>query len=452
MWWTVWLLFGSCMAAAGLAAARQLRGYEAFLTAGRRHGEWAIGFSIAATAVGATATVGLMDEAARKGWSAYWFMGAAALGLVIQGATVAARIRTSGVRTFGELVELQLGRSFQTASSVLIVLGWTAIIAAQFKAAGELAVVLGGSGSFRMGAFLAAVFILVYTVPAGNRAVIATDGLQFLLIALGLAAAALLAARQPDEMERAPEMVSTARVGWSGFLHPVVIIGGLYVLSPNLVSRSVAARDGAAARGGAFLAALILAGVGLLVVWTGIRAAGGGIGPPVLSMLLQRAGGAWKWAVGVGVLAAIVSSADTTLLVTATIAQNDLIRRHWVGGVRLWEAALALGALGLVILAPRATLFDFLFAAYEMFTPAMVPLLLVSFYASRGVARPWAWGAFLTGGLLGLYGPSIGWLRRGGWVAREGWPLKEEVATAGFLLALLLALFGAWRGGRKGAA
>jgi len=450
MWWTAWMFFGAVMAVVGLTAARRLRGYEVFLTAGRAHGAWVVALSIAATAIGATATVGLLDQAVRKGWGAFWFMGAAALGLVVQGATVAARIRESGVRTFGELVERQLGRPFQTAISILILLGWTAIIAAQFKAAGELAAAWGGGVSYQWGAALAALFILAYTLPAGQRAVIATDGLQFLLVAIGLIAAARLAAQVPHTFETPLLHRFSGTFGWREGLHHLLVIGGLYVLSPNLVSRSVAARDGAAARWGTLLAAPLLAGTGLLVVWTGLRAASGGIEPPVFGALLARAGTVWKWGVGIGILAAIVSSADTTLLVTASIAQNDLVRLPSVTGVRVWEAGLAGVALALVLLAPAATLFDFLFAAYEMFTPAVVPLLLVAFFARREVARPMAWGSFVVGGLMGLYGPVTGVLRKGAWLG-GGWPAKEDMVTTGFLVAFLLALWGVLRSNKEGA-
>lgn len=447
MWWVAWLLFGAVMVAVGVVSARRLRGYDGYLTAGRTHGPAGIALSIAATAIGATATVGLMDQAARRGWSAFWFMAAAALGLAVQGVTVASRIRESGVRTFGELVERFLGRSFQIAVSILILFGWTWIVAAQFKAAGELAAVWGGAGTFRTGAGLAALFILAYTLPAGQRAVIATDAIQWLLLVSGVLVAAGVSSRLPLIGERMTSAASAHAFGGREVLHHLLVIGGLYVLSPNLVSRSVAARDGSSARWGALVAAPMLAAVGGVVVWTGSRAAAGGVVPPIFPELLRQAGEIWKWGLGIGILAAIVSSADTTLLVTASIAQNDLVRRPSVTGVRLWEAGIALGALVLVLLAPKATLFDFLFVAYEMFTPAAVPLLAVALYARRGVEPVLAWGAFGIGALAGLYGPAAALARRLG--LGSDWPARESVVTIGFLVALLLAGLGAWRAMRR---
>jgi SSS family solute:Na+ symporter len=180
--------FAAMMLWIGVKAASRSHTYDDFLVAGRSHGVVSLTVSILATAIGASATVGLMDQSAAQGFPYFWFLGAAGVGLLVQGLTVAGRIRATGARTFSEVVERQFGPRVHRVVSLLIVLGWTAIVAAQFKAAGSLVEGLSGSHvGYRAGVVLAAVAIVCYTLPGGQHALIRTDALQFGMLAAGIA-------------------------------------------------------------------------------------------------------------------------------------------------------------------------------------------------------------------------------------------------------------------------
>lgn len=402
-------IFSAVMLAIGARAASRSRSYDEFVVAGRSHGVFSVTLSILATAIGASATVGLMDQAAAGGFPFFWFLGAAAIGLLVQGLTVAGAIRDTRARTFSEVVERQFGPRVHRVISILIVLGWTAIVAAQFKAAGVLVEGLTASHvGYRAGVVLAAALIVGYTLPGGQHAVILTDVVQFGMIAAGiLGLLAVLLVQAPAAAGSVPLSLFNDHFTASDWIYHLLIVGGIYVISPNLFSRNFAARDARTARRATLLSAPVMALMGVVIAYTGCYAAASGMvksGQSVFSTLSAAAGFPWSLLLGVSILAAIVSSADTTLLVTASIAQQDLLKRESVAGVRAWVVAIAGGAVLLVLLAPGATLYTLLFAAYNLFAPAVVPLVFSAFYAPRRLEPAFVWTALAIGMAAGLYG------------------------------------------------
>ncbi|MFO7535266.1 MAG: hypothetical protein R6X19_06235 [Kiritimatiellia bacterium] len=457
------LLFSAGMVGIGAYAARRSRTYDHFVIAGRSHGVFSVTLSILATAIGASATVGLMDQAAAKGFPFFWFLGAAAIGLLVQGLTVAGAIRETGCRTFSEVVERQFGPRVHRVISVLIVLGWTAIVAAQFKAAGSLAEGMSGNRiGFETGVILAAALIVFYTLPGGQHAVILTDAVQFTMVASGIVGLLVfLLLHAPGAMAQVRLPLFNEQFKAREFFYHLLIVGGIYVISPNLFSRAFAARDPATARCGALAAAPILALTGVVVAFIGVYAAASGAvapGQPVFATLAAAAGQPGSILLGLAILAAIISSADTTLLVTASIAQQDLLRRESVTGVRAWVAGIALAAVLLVLAAPGATLYTLLFAAYNVFAPAVVPLVFAAFYAPRRLEPAFVWTGLAIGMGAGLYGYAGSLLRvidieKAGWGAASADFMsrtEQGVLIAGFCAVSAVAAVAAWRARRYG--
>jgi SSS family solute:Na+ symporter len=453
-------VFSAVMLAIGIRALPRSHTYDDFVVAGRSHGVFSVTLSILATAIGASATVGLMDQAAAGGFPFFWFLGAAALGLAVQGLTVAGAIRETGARTFSEVVKRQFGPRVHRVVTVLIVLGWTAIVAAQFKAAGGLVEGLTGSRvGFQLGVILAALLITGYTLPGGQHAVILTDVVQFGMIAAGLLGLlAVLLVQAPEAAGRVSFSLLNDRFTAGDWLYHLLIVGGIYVISPNLFSRNFAARDARTARRATLWAAPAMALMGVVIAYIGCHAAASGLvkpGQPVFYALSAAAGFPWSLLLGLSILAAIVSSADTTLLVTASIAQQDLLQRESVAGVKAWVAGIAAAAVLLVLVAPGATLYTLLFAAYNLFAPAVVPLVFAGFYAPRRMEPAFVWAALAVGVAAGLYGNAnalLGAFGGGGsdWEQARAYAGRtgKTVLTAGFILASLIAATAALRARR----
>ena len=459
------LLFALLMVGIGAMAAKRLHGYDDFLVAGRSHGVVSLTVSILATAIGASATVGLMDQSAKHGFPYFWFLGAAAAGLLVQGLTVAGRIRETRARTFSEVVKQQFGPRVHRVVSMLIVLGWTAIVAAQFKAAGSLVEGLSGSRvGFQAGVVLAAVLIVCYTLPGGQHALIRTDALQFGMVAAGILGLFIfLLIQAPDVTGQVRLELLNDTFTARDWVYHLLIVGGIYVISPNLFSRCLAARDARTAQRAVLAAAPLMLLAGVTIAFIGAGAAASGLvkpGQPVFATLSALAGFPWSALLGISIFTAIMSAADTTLFVTASIAQHDLIRRESVTGVRLWVAGIALAATALVLLAPGATLYMFLFAAYNVFSPAVVPLVFAGFYAPRRLEPPFVWTGLLVGMAAGLYGYAGTLIRMLGFgeahwgqaAQRYAGRTEQAVLIAGFCAVSIIAAWAVFRAQRTGKA
>jgi SSS family solute:Na+ symporter len=242
------------------------------------------------------------------------------------------------------------------------------------------------------------------------------------------------------------------------WVYHLLIVGGIYVISPNLFSRNFAAKDAVTARRATLWAAPLMALMGVVIAYIGCYAAASGLvkpGQSVFPVLSAAAGFPWSLLLGMSILAAIVSSADTTLLVTASIAQQDLCKRESVTGVRLWVAAIAGAAVLLVLFAPGATLYTLLFAAYNLFAPAVVPLVFAGFYAPRRLEPALVWAALAIGVAAGLYGNASALIATFGGGAAEWESARlyagrtgKAVLTAGFAAASLVAAAAVWRARR----
>ncbi|MFA6508206.1 MAG: hypothetical protein WCT14_19030, partial [Treponemataceae bacterium] len=77
-----------------------------------------------------------------------------------------------------------------------------------------------------------------------------------------------------------------------------------------------------------------------------------------------------------GLLAAILSTADTVLITAAGIAQNDLVKRASVTGVRLWTVGIGLIAACIALF--QRDVIAILMKTYNGYTAGLVPALFVA--------------------------------------------------------------------------
>lgn len=166
----------------------------------------------------------------------------------------------------------------------------------------------------------------------------------------------------------------------------------------------------------AFAVGVVLAGM-----WAGANAPGPGNPLHRLASLLP-----WglRWCLSAGLVAALLSSADTCLVNAGAIAANDLLGRGSVGAARAAVAAVGAAATALAI--AGGDIIGILLKAYSVYTPGVVCPLAVAIVAG-GVRRTGPWlAAVAAGGACGLAGTL--------------WPRLAWLPAAGMGLSLLLAL------------
>ena len=278
---------------------------------------------------------------------------------------------------------------------------WIGVVAAQFAAAAQVLGWLWEPAGGAWGVAAVAAAVIAYTAAGGQVSVVRTDRWQFFLLAVALAAlAAWMARTRPVGFRAGFELFNDAFPprAWPGL---ALTVGGAYLVGPDILSRTLLARDAATARRSSLLAAPAVAAGGLLVTYIGVWTATlPGEGAP-LSRLF--AGGGLPGPLAVlavaGLLAALVSSADTCLVNAAAIWSHDLLGMRRVGAARALVAAIGLLALGLAL--RGGDVIALLLSAYCVYTPGIVPPLVVALLAHpRWRARRPLWGAAVAAGSL----------------------------------------------------
>lgn len=396
---------------------------ESYWVANRQNGTRRITLSLVATIFGASSTLGIIDLGYRRGLTAAWWSMIGAVALVVFGFTLAARVRRLSVYTLPDILKRAYGNIVAVPAAVMIVVAWCGVVAAQMIAGARI---LSGALDLEYAVALsvtAAVFIL-YTFWGGQLSVLKTDSWQLTLFTVGLVACLTVVAIAVRSslgslFGTAPHSHLSFPVsdefGWYDLLVFYPLIVGLpYVVGPDIYSRILCARDDSVARRSALLGALTVIPISLMLAALGVllRTLYPGLAPdtalPTAIRDLIPVG--LTGLIAAGFLAAIMSSADTTLVSAATIlslnvlsARGDASQKRQLLSTR--AAVVGLGLVAWLIAGLQEGIIASLLLAYTIFVGGVVFPTLGSFYRDRMRITPTgAMWAVMVGGLAAILG------------------------------------------------
>ncbi len=408
------------MLAIGLASRRKAKGADDFFVAGRKGSSPFIVGSLLATIIGASATIGMAGLGFKQGLTGAWWLLVGSIGLVFLGLFFARRVRKLALYTLPELVEKQYDRRVALAASILIVVAWVGIIAAQIIAAGQILGILGAGNPTLWMVLFTAIFV-TYTVLGGQHAIIRTDFLQSLVIFAGIFASLFLLL---DRLGGWEGLVSTLPAGRFSFpLSPqfdstalatlLLLVGLTYVVGPDMYSRIFCARDDRTARTATLWTAFLLVPLAFAVAIIGMGAAvmfpdimPEQAFPTVISELFSPL---LSGIVLAALLCAVMSSADTTLLSASTILTIDIIGRFRPTASpenalpRSRWAIILLGICALLVALMLKGVISALLFAYTIYTSGVIIPVIAGFFRNRLKVTPaGAMAALIGGGAAGL--------------------------------------------------
>ncbi|MDE0007491.1 MAG: sodium/proline symporter [Gammaproteobacteria bacterium] len=367
----------------GLWARNRSASHDDFLIGGRRMGALVASLSYAAGASSAWSILGVTGIAYTQGISAVWLLPGTITGHIVAWFFIAPRLRRlAAERQYVTLtdflvdgLEARERRAAIVVSSAAILFCFSFYVAAQFQGAGTTL-----AASFDISATAAivigAAIILLYTCLGGFWAVSITDSLQAVVMfvaALVLPSAVLveLGGFAPIFAALEPEHVSPtgANAGWlaAGFLLGMVSIGFGPLGQPHMLNRMMALADE-----GALSRARVIALAWFVVVLGGMFIAGlAGHAlldqvPEPESLLFQLSEALLPAVVGalltVAVLSAVMSTADSQLLVAAGVASHDLARTDGRANSRIYVVLVGIVAVLLALFLPETIFARVLFA------------------------------------------------------------------------------------------
>lgn len=155
--------------------SRQVKSQDDFMVAGRSLSLTKMVFTLVCTWIGSGTFIAGAEYASYAGWSAIWQPAGAFVGIAII-YFVAARIRTFGQYTVGDILEVRYGRFARLFGAIALIIAFTTIVAYQFRAGGYiLNVITDGAVSVEMGQTIAAAFVILFVAIGGMVAVAHTD-------------------------------------------------------------------------------------------------------------------------------------------------------------------------------------------------------------------------------------------------------------------------------------
>jgi len=388
--------------------------FREYLIAGGRQGAIWITFSILASVIGGSAVFGSVDLVAKVGFPAFWWLGVGSAGLLVQAWLLSARVRELQAFTLPHVAFLTMGETARMVISIVICLAWTGVVAGQFVALFQFTAILPGFDTpiARLG--IAAV-IIMYTAAGGQISVIRTDMVQFLFILCGIG----LTCQILYGLENAAPSLWIGRIqflnerfGANDLARLALLAGAAFFIGPDIMSRNLAAKDGKTARMATFCAAGLLAVFALLMTFVGVwinahQASVPGTNP--LAVLIRNSLPAPAGIVlSLGLISALVSSADTCIMSAAGILEHDILKGKNLRRLRLF--VVLFGSLSYSMAILRPDIIGLLLSAYSVYTPGVViPLFFaIMFHKKRRLNRPFWYLGGLAGGGLGFFGSAAG--------------------------------------------
>jgi solute:Na+ symporter, SSS family len=366
---TILFTYLGVLVALGLYANYRQRNVDDYFVAGRRMGAFTIACLWLASWVGGASIVGSAARAYDLGVTAIWYVMALAIGCFLFGLLVAARIKRLGdasrYLTYPDFIEEHYDGRTRIVATITTVLAFTAYSAGQLMAAGAILQVLLG-WDFSEALLLASAIVILYTATGGYLAVTYTDWVQFILLFVGIVLIGMPIAIQHAgtwsdlQMALPASYFDPGAWGWGKIAALVCSIVLSFFVAMDSYSRSFAARDARAARNGALLAVVFMLPIAVAATWMGLASAA--LFPDAVSssgilttFVLETFPVGLKGLVLVGVLAAVMSSADISILTASANYTRDIHQRFLQPGIGE-RAMLRLSILASTVLGILAAL------------------------------------------------------------------------------------------------
>ena len=352
----------------GLMSIKHNKSQEDYLLAGRKLGPWVTAFSERASGESAWLLLALPGAAISIGLGEAWTVLGITLGIIASWYIIAEKLRIETEKYSALTIPGYLHRKYndnsniiRLFSSIIIAFFFLFYVSAQFHASGKVINTLFGLSSID-GIVIGAIVIILYTLMGGFFAIAWTDLLQGILMIGTLVVLPIVGIIELQNTDRSfyevlnqvGESKSSFTMGKSGLAAISVILGGLswglgYLGQPHLVIRYMAIRDPKDIKKAKLIAILwALPGItgafmiGLVAlnyfgpeffnindVEQAMPLLATELLPPMLAGLLIS-----------GAVAAMMSTADSQLLVSTSAITEDFIHQYL--GLNISEKTLLL--------------------------------------------------------------------------------------------------------------
>lgn len=402
------ILYVAILLVIGIVDAFKVKNFEDFAVAGKKQSQTYVILSLMATMIGASATIGVMGRVSSIGFPAFWWLAVGSVGLFLQGFLLSEKVRGLNADTLPDLVHKLVGRGGSAIVAIIIIIAWPGIVASQILAMSSILALVTGKENNKTLMLIVAIVVIVYTTIGGQLSVIKTDALQFIIIGIAFVATFIylfgFAGGDNQIVFQNVELLND-RYTVKDLIIQFFIVGGTYLLGPDVISRNLVSKDGKTAKRSAIIAGIILLAFSGMIVLIGLwillnEKELGGMNPLlyIINSVLPKPIGVL---LAIGILSTLLSSADTCLVNIASILEHDVLRRDKVSEIRIWAAVI--GVIAVVIAFFKGDIIAMLTGAYSVYAPGIVcPLFIaIMVHGKKKVNLPLWIAAVLAGGICG---------------------------------------------------
>lgn len=327
----------------GFLSFRRSRGEADYLVAGRKVGPWICGASLSATQMSAGTFVGTIALHYLTGASFIWAWTGIWVAYVVAAIWVAPKLRRYSAEHGGLTFPDYIGDRFNSdvarvVAAVVILICYIVFMSAQFQAGGVILQTLFGL-PFVWGSLILLVITVAYTTIGGMVAVMRTDFLQQMVMALGAVIGLPLLISYAGGTENIAAVLADVgpnylrwHFGFRDLFGFALAFGLVFVTAPYVITRYYAVPDDRTARQAAAVAlvfnlltatSVATIALSLKVLYPELIVADAAstvyaaqVLPPLIGALVIAA-----------ILAAIMSTVDSVLLVTGPVISHDIYYR-----------------------------------------------------------------------------------------------------------------------------
>ena len=443
------ILYLFALVAVGIYKIGSVKNSEDFMVAGRVLPWYILVGTLLATWMGSGSLFSGAGLGYRNGLAGLWSSGGAWLGIALI-YFISKRIRNFGKVTVPDIFEARYGQLAAVLATITTVVAYTTIVSYQFRGGGKvLSMVSDGMVSLETGIIITAVFAISYTVLAGMFSVVYTDVVNGVLMTIGTIGALIFLYFKIGGLTEIITVAESAGKwqwfgNWAGertgdISGPIIAISFfvptmlLLMGDANMYQRIFSARDGGSAKKAVFF---WIIGVGVLesvismLGLTGAVAATKGIIPDLVAeaqvgltdpgaLLEARQSGSESVIPAIAryaglplilglllvstMMAIIVSTADSFLLIPATNLTRDVYLRYINTTATEKQIllisrglVLILGLIAFLLVSQFKTVLNAAFTAYNIYGTSITPALLAAFLWKRAT-KEGAVASIITG-------------------------------------------------------
>jgi SSS family solute:Na+ symporter len=371
-------------------------------------------FSLLATILGASSTIGLVGLGYRFGLPASLWLISGSIGLFILSLIYKNYKGIDRVFTLPQYFGNVYGLKVEKLVAIIIVISWLGIISAQILALSSIFKIFN-PGSFYFLNFLAILVIILYTYFAGQYAVVATDFFQFFLFIGGIIflifyllfnANFKISAIDTQFFHFPVNSFFTK----TNFFYFLIILSSVYLIGPDIHSRLFCSSNKKIAKKSLLLSCFTLIFLGLLIAFVGIVAKifiKNGKPDEILPLLIKTILPIpFYHILFLSLISALFSSADTCLLTSVTIITRDIFKFKENLQVKYARfSIIIIGFLSFLISIHFKKIIPALLSSYSIYTSGLLfPFLLIPFKEKLKVKNKAVFLSIVIAGGMALIG------------------------------------------------